>query len=180
MAQIQLSSYAKTEDFNLCGLEASFEQIASFSKMWDILDDQGRASLLRVIVKRITATREKIQIEVFLDSQPVSVPSRTDIRSGQNYYQHEVERKVYHVERVLSPAAYTKDYARNAVTFGEALRKARMDAGLQIRELAAEIGVSEDSVINWEIRGMKPRGWRMKELVERFPVVRSTPLDAFP
>lgn len=31
-----------------------------------------------------------------------------------------------------------------------------MDAGLMIKELAALVGVTEDTVINWEVRGMKP------------------------
>jgi len=31
-----------------------------------------------------------------------------------------------------------------------------MDAGLQIKELAAMVGVTEDTVIYWEIRGIKP------------------------
>ena len=33
-----------------------------------------------------------------------------------------------------------------------------MDAGLLIKEFAALIGVTDDTVINWEVRGMKP--WR--------------------
>ncbi len=33
-----------------------------------------------------------------------------------------------------------------------------MDADMQIRELAALIGVTPDTVINWELRGMRP--WR--------------------
>ncbi len=31
-----------------------------------------------------------------------------------------------------------------------------MDAGLQIKELAALVGVTEDTLINWEVRGMRP------------------------
>jgi DNA-binding transcriptional regulator YiaG len=33
-----------------------------------------------------------------------------------------------------------------------------MDAGLKIKELAALIGVTEDTVNNWELKGMRP--WR--------------------
>ncbi len=36
----------------------------------------------------------------------------------------------------------------------EKLRKCRVDAGLQIKELASLIGVTEDTVINREIRGL--------------------------
>ena len=32
----------------------------------------------------------------------------------------------------------------------------RMDAGLQIKELAKVIDVTEDTIINWEMRGVSP------------------------
>jgi len=32
-----------------------------------------------------------------------------------------------------------------------------MEKGLLIRELAAMLGVTKDTVINWEVRGMRPR-----------------------
>ena len=47
-------------------------------------------------------------------------------------------------------------YPKNPRTLGEKMRKARMDKGLLIRELAAQLGVTEDTVINWEIRGLTP------------------------
>ena len=43
---------------------------------------------------------------------------------------------------------FNDNYPINPKTFGERLRKARMDAGLQIKELAAMVGVTEDTVIN--------------------------------
>ena len=33
-----------------------------------------------------------------------------------------------------------------------------MDKGLLISELAAQLGVSDDTVINWEVRRIKPVG----------------------
>jgi DNA-binding transcriptional regulator YiaG len=42
-----------------------------------------------------------------------------------------------------------------------------MDKGLMIKELASQIRVTEDTVINWEIRGRKPVG-RNFEAIERF------------
>ncbi|MBL7131138.1 MAG: helix-turn-helix transcriptional regulator [Candidatus Omnitrophica bacterium] len=39
-----------------------------------------------------------------------------------------------------------------------------MDKGLEIKELAELIGVTPDSVINWEIRGVKPREESLKKL----------------
>ena len=64
---------------------------------------------------------------------------------------------MHRVSKAIPKASFHQDYPTNPQTFGEALRKARMDAGLQIKELADEIGVNEMSVINWELRGMMPR-----------------------
>ena len=52
---------------------------------------------------------------------------------------------------------FNKDYPANPKTFGEKLRKTRIDTGLNIKELAERIGVTSETVINWEIRGMKPK-----------------------
>jgi DNA-binding transcriptional regulator YiaG len=48
---------------------------------------------------------------------------------------------------------------------GEKIRKARMDKGLMIKELASQLGVTEDTVINWEVRGRKPVGRNMEKVV---------------
>jgi DNA-binding transcriptional regulator YiaG len=45
-----------------------------------------------------------------------------------------------------------------------------MDRGLMIKELADIIGVTEDTVINWEVRGRKPHGEsfeRVKGFIEK-------------
>lgn len=41
-----------------------------------------------------------------------------------------------------------------------------MDRGMLISELAKLIGVSEDTVTNWELRGRKPRGKSLERLRE--------------
>ena len=55
-------------------------------------------------------------------------------------------------------------YPKNPKTFGGRLRKTRMDKGLQIKDLAKIIGVSSDTVINWEIRNIVPRKKHMARL----------------
>lgn len=66
-------------------------------------------------------------------------------------------RKTYHIEAPILKSVFNKKYPENPKTFGEHLRKTRIDAGLLIKELAAKIGVTEDAVINWEILGRMPR-----------------------
>ena len=39
-----------------------------------------------------------------------------------------------------------------------------MDKGLMIKELATQIGVTEDTVINWEVRDIKPVGRNMEKV----------------
>ncbi len=39
-----------------------------------------------------------------------------------------------------------------------------MDEGLPIRELASKLGVTEDTVINWEIRNIKPVGRNLEKM----------------
>jgi len=42
-----------------------------------------------------------------------------------------------------------------------------MDAGLQIKELAEMLGVTIETVINWELRGTQPRGREIRERIMR-------------
>lgn len=59
---------------------------------------------------------------------------------------------------------YNPAYPREPKTFGDRLRKVRMDKNMLIGELAGLIGVTEDTVINWELRGVKPRDKYLKDI----------------
>jgi hypothetical protein len=69
---------------------------------------------------------------------------------------------------LLNPA-----YPKEPKTLGEYIRKARMDKGLLIRELAALVGVTADTVINWELRGVKPMGRSLTRIQEALEVIAS-------
>ncbi len=47
-------------------------------------------------------------------------------------------------------------YPRSPTTFGQRLRKKRMDLGLEIKELARLIEVTSDTIMNWELKAVKP------------------------
>lgn len=64
---------------------------------------------------------------------------------------------VYTLSIEINLLEFNPKYPKNPKTLGEKIRKARMDKRLEIKELAAIIGVAPDTVINWEIRGVKPR-----------------------
>jgi len=61
---------------------------------------------------------------------------------------------------------FNEDYPVDPKTFGERLRKSRMDFGLLIKDLAALIGVTEDTIINWELRGINPIGKNVKKVID--------------
>jgi len=53
---------------------------------------------------------------------------------------------------------------KNPRTFGEKLRKWRMDKGFFIKDLAKMIGVTPDTIINWEKRDVKPSKENLKKI----------------
>jgi len=74
------------------------------------------------------------------------------------------EPLVYTVNIKLNLNDFNPKYPKNPKTFAEKMRKARMDSNMLIKELALKIGVTEDTVINWEIRGVTPRKIHLEEI----------------
>ena len=94
--------------------------------------------------------------------------SRKGTHAGQYYHQSELASQTYEAHRELPRHLFEKTYPANPKTFGEALRKARMDAGMKIKGLGEKLSVTQDSVINWEIRGRMPRGENLEKVVAEF------------
>jgi hypothetical protein len=67
-------------------------------------------------------------------------PAAQNIENS-NYSQNE---KTYLVSLSIPKQTFNDDYPVNPKTFGERLRKVRMDSGLQITEFARIIGVAEN------------------------------------
>jgi DNA-binding transcriptional regulator YiaG len=59
---------------------------------------------------------------------------------------------------------FDPNYPKNHQDLGQQIRKTRMEKGLMIKELAEQIGVTEDAVINWEIRGVRPEARNLDRL----------------
>jgi DNA-binding transcriptional regulator YiaG len=57
-------------------------------------------------------------------------------------------------------------YPKNPKTVGDYIRKWKMDKGLLMRELAEHLGVTEDTVINWEVRGTAPTKESLHKVVD--------------
>ena len=73
---------------------------------------------------------------------------------------------IYTFETEINLLDFNPAYPKEPKSLGENIRKARMDKGLLIRELASQIGVTEDTVINWEVRDIKPEGRNLEKIRE--------------
>src|ERR1700730_6573434 len=60
------------------------------------------------------------------------------------------------VQKMLTLPKYRGDLPACLTTFGDHIRKKRLNLGLTQREAALLIGVEQCSVDNWEKRGMNP------------------------
>ena len=63
---------------------------------------------------------------------------------------------VYTLEIEINLHEFSPKYPKNPKTFGELLRKKRMDKRLTMKDIATRLGVRETTVYNWEIRNKKP------------------------
>jgi DNA-binding XRE family transcriptional regulator len=73
---------------------------------------------------------------------------------------------VYTLEVEINLLEFDPKYPSNPQTLGKKLRKARMDKGMTLKEVAALFGVSDTSIINWEIRGKIPDKNRLEKINE--------------
>ncbi|MFH1045523.1 MAG: helix-turn-helix transcriptional regulator [Candidatus Omnitrophota bacterium] len=82
-----------------------------------------------------------------------------------------IKPNIYVLQSELDMLELNPNYPSQPKTFGERLRKARMDKGMPIRDLAGLIGVTEDTVINWELRGMRPRKQYQAKIKDKLDVL---------
>ena len=64
--------------------------------------------------------------------------------------------RFYTMEITIDLIKSNPKYPKNPKNFGERIRKKRMDKRLTMKDIATRLGVSETTVYNWEIRGIRP------------------------
>jgi len=73
---------------------------------------------------------------------------------------------VYTLELSINLNDFKPSYPKNPQTLGERIRKARMDKGLYAKQLASKLGVTDDTVINWEKGRNMPQGKNIEKVKE--------------
>lgn len=72
----------------------------------------------------------------------------------------------YLFSKPLNRLDFDPSYPKNPITLRDYIRKYRMEKGLLIRELAEQLRVTEDTVINWEVRGVRPCGKHLEKIMD--------------
>ena len=94
---------------------------------------------------------------------------RRGTHAGQCYHQSNYQPSDIFSKFVpLSKSLFNPKYPDHPITFGQHLRKARMDTGLQIKQLANASGLHEMTIINWEKDRTKPMPEKLANLAEIF------------
>ena len=66
---------------------------------------------------------------------------------------------------LTAPKPRDPRYPSEIKTLGDHLRARRLDLGLQVKDVAARFGCREETIINWETRGLTPAvSWMPKIL----------------
>lgn len=74
-------------------------------------------------------------------------------RAGHFIENSGLDNKTYTIFLSVSPRVFHSEYPDNPQTLGEAIRKARTDKGLLIRELGELAGADEMTIIHRELNG---------------------------
>ena len=103
-------------------------------------------------------------------AEPVSLGSHMGKHVGHCLYESGPSCSRIHETFVPLPRrVFDRRYPLETLTFGQRLRKLRMDAGIQIRELARAASLHEMTIINWEQGRSRPsrRSWeRVRRVME--------------
>ena len=76
----------------------------------------------------------------------------------------------FQILRPIPKKVFQENYPPETKTLGDLIRKMRMDKGLTAKEVAIKIGANENSVLNWELRNVKPSRTYLKRIYEFFEI----------
>ncbi len=85
----------------------------------------------------------------------------------------------YLLSKPLNRLEFAPSYPQNSKTLGDYIRKWRMEQGISQVELAERLGVTGDTVINWEIRGMMPAKRHLERLRRVIPGLAAITRDSY-
>ncbi|EMS78404.1 recombinase family protein [Desulfotignum phosphitoxidans] len=79
-AKYKLQNSIKSKESAITNLEISFDEICSFGYKWENLTEQGKVMRLRSIIKEITATKEEITMDTYIDVANLTLMDRDSWR----------------------------------------------------------------------------------------------------
>jgi len=149
------------------GNEQILHDAQNLHKQWHTFSKEEKKSIIELITDKITIGKE--DIEITLSYLPTSIPKPTQTKScitTHNPYiikecKYATNRQgcveflqmvVLRCERPKNPA-----YPTELQTIGDHIRKVRLDRQLSQFQVSTIIGVTNDTITNWELNRNKPR-----------------------
>ncbi len=71
----------------------------------------------------------------------------------------------YQIATPIPKHIFNNGYPLEIHCLGDLIRKTRMDNDLEVKHLGRLLAVGENTVINWEIRGIYPKGVHLKRVI---------------
>jgi len=78
------------------------------------------------------------------------------------------DKRFFHFLQAYQLAQLRPDLSKDPKTFGDYIRKFSKEKGVFTKDFAKELGVTEDTVTNWEKRGKRPARENMKIFHKQF------------
>jgi transcriptional regulator with XRE-family HTH domain len=72
----------------------------------------------------------------------------------------------YSIQAKIPISIFQPDYPVNPRNLGQFLKKIRIELGLQIKQAAKQAGLNDDTIIGWEVRGVKPKKEHLEKLLK--------------
>ena len=101
-------------------------------------------------------------------------------RAGQNLYSFQDSPcgSVYHLTIEIPKQIFIDGYPEKIETIGDLLRKTRMDRGLEVKQLQGILRADENSITNWELRGVYPKPIYLKRIIDFIKTHQTDPIPA--
>lgn len=89
-------------------------------------------------------------------------------RAGQNLYSFQDFpcESIYQLSLEIPKQIFIDGYPDKIETIGDLLQKTRMDQGLELKQLQDVLGADENSITNWELRGVYPKPIYLKRIID--------------
>jgi len=154
--------------------ELSFDHLINeavkIKDLWDYIEYEEKREVLKYLLDRIQVYEDKVLIFLAVP-EFIGLCNYThtrDVGIISEFCKNSKPTSGFKISLDIIPQErfQGKWYPKEPKTIGEVLRKIRLEKGLKVKEVAKFLGVTEDTILNWELRGRKPKQSILPKVIE--------------